>query len=83
MNTLTAADARRRRAELVGSRMGLARRANGLTPGELAELLDDSKAHISRWELGRHEPSASNLQRLSEALEVPVWFFFGGPPLGD
>ena len=78
-----AIDARHRRAKLVGCRISLARRANGLSRAQLAELLDDTSVHISGWELGRHEPSAVNLLRLSEVLEVPMWFFFGGPPAGD
>ena len=81
--TLDAADVRRQRAELVGCRIGMARRANGLLRVQLAELLDDTSAHIALWELGRHEPSAFNLWRLSVVLEVPLWFFFGGPPAGD
>jgi transcriptional regulator with XRE-family HTH domain len=83
LTTYDPIDVRRQRAELVGSRIRLARRANGLSPAELAQLLDDSTSHISRWELGRQEPNAPNLRRLCEALEVPLWFFFGGPPLGD
>jgi len=75
-------EARRRRAELVGARIRLARRANGLSRAELAKLLHDTRAHIARWEDGCHEPSASNLQRLGEVLEVPLWFFLGGPPAG-
>lgn len=82
VNTLESFDVRRQRAELVGARIRLARRANGLSRLELASLLDDTTVHISRWELGRHEPNAFNLQRLSEVLEVPLWFFFGGPPAG-
>ena len=82
VNTLESFDVRRQRAELVGARIRLARRANGLSRLHLASLLDDTTVHISRWELGRHEPNAFNLQRLSEVLEVPLWFFFGGPPAG-
>ena len=76
-------DARSRRAELVGARIRLARRASGLSRAQLASLLDDTSEHVSRWELGHHEPNAFNLQRLSTALEVPLWYFFGGPPTGD
>lgn len=83
VQTLDPVGARRRRAEMVGARIRLARRANGLSRAQLAKLLDDTNEHVSRWELGRHEPNAFNLQRLSEALEVPLWFFFGGPPTGD
>jgi hypothetical protein len=82
VKTLDPVDARGRRAELVGARIRLARRANGLSRAQLAELLDDTSEHVSRWELGHHEPNPFNLQRLSEALEVPLWFFFGGPPVG-
>ena len=83
VKTLDPIDARSRRAELVGARIRLARRANRLSRAQLATLLDDTSEHVSRWELGHHEPNAFNLQRLSEALEVPLWFFFGGPPTGD
>ena len=82
MKTLDATDACRQRAELVGARIRLARRANGLSHAELAKLLQDSGAHVTRWEDGCHEASASNLQRLSQVLEVPLWFFFGSPPAG-
>jgi transcriptional regulator with XRE-family HTH domain len=83
VKTLDPLDARSRRAELVGARIRLARRANGLSRAQLAKLLDATNEHVSRWELGHHEPNAFNLQRLSEALEMPLWFFFGGPPTGD
>ncbi len=82
MRTHDPVAARHQRAELVGCRIRLARRANGLSRAQLAKLLGPKSVHLSQWELGRHEPNALNLQRLSEALEVPLWFFFGGPPDG-
>lgn len=83
MDPLMTIDAHSRRAELIGSRIRLARRALGLSQEQLAQLLDDTRGHIAHWEDGRQEPRASNLERLSEQLNQPLWFFFGGPPRGD
>ena len=44
----------------------------GLRLGDLAERADVDNATLSRWIHGHHEPQASSLGRLADALEVPL-----------
>ena len=45
-----------------------ARRRNGLTQAQLAELVGADQALVSRWESGRVKPSPESMQKLKEAL---------------
>lgn len=66
----------------IGVRIGVLRRRRGLTQAELAGLIDRSVEAVSSLERGKHMPSLDILQRLSEALDVPVRDFFA-PDGGD
>ena len=45
-----------------------ARRRNGLTQAQLAELVGVDQALVSRWESGRVKPSPESMQKLREVL---------------
>jgi transcriptional regulator with XRE-family HTH domain len=62
----------------VGVRVGLIRRRRGLTQAELAGRIGRSIEAVSSIERGRHRPSLGILERLAEALDVPIREFF--PP---
>lgn len=46
-----------------------------MTLKDLAARINVSKSTISRWEQGGNSPSATDVARLAEALEVPVIVF--------
>lgn len=55
------------------------RKNKGLTQEALAEKLNLSLQAVQNWENCRTFPVPDNLDRLSEALDVPVWDFFRSP----
>lgn len=70
---------------IIGTRIAAARKAKGLTQGELATLIADSNGRsrpysvgmISQWELGRKKPSFSALMALANTLGVSVAYLSG------
>lgn len=48
------------------------RAAKGISQETLAEWLQVSRQTISKWENGQAQPSADNLFRLSQVLDVPI-----------
>jgi DNA-binding XRE family transcriptional regulator len=56
----------------VGDRIREARRKAGLTQKELAQRSGLRQSHISRLERGRHSPSFVTLEKIAEALGIPV-----------
>jgi transcriptional regulator with XRE-family HTH domain len=64
----------------VGARIRRRRRELGLTGGRLGEVLNVSTMQISKYENGRHRIAAARLYELSEALEVPISYFFEDLP---
>ena len=60
----------------VGSRIRLRRVLMGMTQEKLAESLDLTFQQVQKYERGANRVSASKLHALSNALEVPVSFFF-------
>jgi len=69
----------------LGKRMRRRRRLLGLTQQQLAEACGVRFQQIQKYECGANRVSAARLWRISEALEVPVNYFFEGltdkPPL--
>ena len=57
---------------MLGENLKAARKAKGMTQGELAMRLHVVRQTISKWEKGLSVPDADLLSRLSEILEVPV-----------
>lgn len=61
----------------IGKRVKDARQAKGMKQTELAELIGISSKTISAIEVGRVEPSISQMLALSSALEEPLGYFVG------
>lgn len=61
---------------IIGQNIKAAREARSMTQRDLAGLLDTDTMLVSKWERGKHSPSDTNLQALSQALGCDVaWFF--------
>ncbi len=61
----------------VGKRVKDARQGKGMTQNELAALMAVSPKTVSAIEVGRVEPSISQMQSLAAVLEEPVGYFVG------
>jgi transcriptional regulator with XRE-family HTH domain len=74
--------ARARRADLrdaeVGRRVRARRLERGITQTELATRIGVTFQQVQKYEKGVNRIGAGRLQRIAEALDVPVTFFFGG-----
>ncbi len=62
----------------VGSRVRLRRAMLGVSQTKLAELLGLSFQQVQKNEKGTNRIGASRLYELSQVLDVPVMYFFGG-----
>ena len=60
----------------VGSRIRMRRKMMGLSQERLGERLGITFQQIQKYEKGTNRVGASRLQAMSDALEVPVAFFF-------
>jgi len=56
----------------IGQRIRQAREQKGYTVQQLAERSGIKRPNLSRLEHGRHQPSLETLERIAEALEIPV-----------
>jgi transcriptional regulator with XRE-family HTH domain len=64
----------------VGSRIRLRRMMLGMSQGTLGTALDLTFQQVQKYEKGANRVGASRLQQISQALQVPVAFFFEGAP---
>ena len=62
----------------LGKRLRRRRRLLGLTQQQLASSVGVRFQQIQKYECGANRISAARLWRLSEALEVPVGYFYDG-----
>jgi transcriptional regulator with XRE-family HTH domain len=62
----------------LGKRLRRRRRLLGLTQQQLATTVGVRFQQIQKYECGANRISAARLWRLSEALEVPVGYFYDG-----
>ena len=62
----------------LGRRLRRRRRLMGLTQQQLADSVGIRFQQIQKYECGANRISAARLWRLSEALEVPVGYFYDG-----
>ena len=62
----------------LGKRLRRRRRLLGLTQQQLAETVGVRFQQIQKYECGANRISAARLWQLSEALEVPVGYFYDG-----
>jgi transcriptional regulator with XRE-family HTH domain len=60
----------------VGSRIRMRRKILGLSQEKLGERLGITFQQIQKYEKGTNRVGASRLQAMSDALEVPVSYFF-------
>jgi transcriptional regulator with XRE-family HTH domain len=67
----------------LGKRLRRRRRLLGLTQQQLADAVGVRFQQIQKYECGANRISAARLWRLSEALEVPVGYFYDGLSLGE
>ena len=56
----------------VGERIRAARKQAGLTLEEVADRLGISNQSVAQWETGRRKPKLETLQRIADALQVPI-----------
>ena len=61
---------------VVGSRVRLQRLVLGMSQSDLAKELGVTFQQVQKYEKGTNRIGASRLQRISEALRIPVGFFF-------
>jgi transcriptional regulator with XRE-family HTH domain len=66
----------------LGKRLRRRRRLLGLTQQQLADAVGVRFQQIQKYECGANRISAARLWRLSEALEVPVGYFYDGLAVG-
>lgn len=66
-----------------GEKLKLARLEKGMTQQQLADLLETTKATVSRWERGVHEPNMKDITEISEILEKPIVYFMSDSWVGE
>ena len=54
---------------------------NGVTQAELARKMGIPAPQLSPWLKGVYKPSAQNLQKLADALDRPINYFFDKSPI--
>ena len=64
----------------VGTRVRMRRLMLGLSQTKLADALGLTFQQIQKYEKGTNRISASKLQQIASALQVPIPFFFEGLP---
>ena len=64
----------------VGSRIRMRRLMLSMSQEKLADALGLTFQQVQKYEKGTNRVGASRLQAISNALEVPVSFFFDGAP---
>lgn len=62
--------------QLLGARIKKFRKARGLSQEQLAELIGVEQKHVSRIEVGSSYPTIDRLERIAQALQVPISSFF-------
>lgn len=60
------------RAKRIGERVRTARESQGLTVSQVADRAGMKRPNLSRVEHGRHVPSLETLERIADALDLPV-----------
>lgn len=59
----------------VGQRLRQGREARGITAVTLAEVIGVSRAAVSQYEYGHQSPSPETMQRICQALNLPIQWF--------
>lgn len=66
-----------------GQRIKAARKAAGITQAELADRLGISYVGVSQWENDLRNPKIETIQRIADALDIPVGELLGTIPQPD
>ncbi|MBI5656775.1 MAG: helix-turn-helix transcriptional regulator [Geobacter sp.] len=69
--------------ELLGARIREIRKSRSLTQEKLAEIIDVEQKHVSRIEVGKNYPTIDRLEKIADALGVPMMTFFDFMHLND
>ena len=56
----------------VGERIRAARKQAGMTLEEVADKLGIAGQSVAQWETGRRKPKYGTLQRIADALQIPI-----------
>ena len=64
----------------VGARVRMRRMMLSMSQEKLGDALGLTFQQVQKYEKGVNRIGAGRLQRISEALEMPISFFFGGSP---
>ncbi len=56
----------------IGARIRVARKARGMTQGDLAEAVGVSRSAVAQWETDRAGQVRGNLGRIAALLDIPV-----------
>ena len=67
----------------VGARVRMRRMLIGMSQEKLGEALGLTFQQIQKYEKGANRISASRLKQISEALNIPLAYFFKGAPVSD
>ena len=67
----------------IGARIKAARTAVGMTQNEVGKLCDIDAANIRKYESGRQKPKIETVQKLADALDVPLALLMGLQPFPD
>ncbi|WP_294538886.1 helix-turn-helix transcriptional regulator [uncultured Rhodoblastus sp.] len=67
----------------VGARVRMRRMLIGMSQEKLGEALGLTFQQVQKYEKGANRISASRLQQISEALNIPLAYFFKGAPVSD
>jgi transcriptional regulator with XRE-family HTH domain len=62
----------------IGKRIRALRLERGLSQTELGSLLGITFQQIQKYEKGANRVAAGRLERIAEALDVPITFFYSG-----
>lgn len=68
---------------MLGEKIRATRRCHGKTQEDLAQYLGVQRAVISKYETGTITPSLSQIEKIAEALSVPLSDLLGLEPEGD
>jgi transcriptional regulator with XRE-family HTH domain len=65
-----------KRALIVGRNITIARKLAGMNQAQLGRIIGVPTSYLSEWEAGNHEPRSAALERIGDALDQPLWWFY-------
>lgn len=61
----------------IGEKISNLRTERNLTQKQLSNMCGFSQSALNLWENGKRQPKLEHLQKISTALEVPIWILLG------